>query len=183
MTNNQLLKFYRGGMKNIENMNELIDVISFRERNDTVPTDVFRVSNQLMHHAIADIFEGNRDSLITVDISDLRTLIFDTGITIIASAIASGEDRAIIATKNAISSLILEGIVMTRVRRFFIRIIYIGSLNLKEVLAVIKSLRAAVDEDTLIVTSTAVNESMDDNIRVMLFAISFDTPMECNYVI
>lgn len=171
-------------MKNIENMYELIDVISFRGSNDAIAPQVFTFSNQLMHRAIADVADAiNRDGMITVDVSDLRTLFWDAGITIMVSSIASSEDRAIIATDNAIARLFLEVEDITRVRQFLISIMHIGSLNLKEVVSVIKRVITAVDEDALIVTCTAVNESMDDKIRVTIFAIGFGTPLEGNSVI
>lgn len=159
-------------MLNMENMDELTDVISFCGSNDAAAREVFTVANELMYRAVADISDViNRDGMITVDVPDLRTLFGDAGMTIMASAIASGADRAMIATENAIASLFLEGEDMTRVSRILISITCTSSLNLKEVVTIIKCVKSAATKNTLIVTCTAVNESMDEEIRVTVFAI------------
>lgn len=171
-------------MNHIENMDELIEVVSFRVSNEALTPQVFTLTNQLMYSAIADISDViNKDGAMTVDISTLQMLFGDAGKTIMASAIASGEDRAKIATENVIASLLLEVENITSVRRFLISIMYDDSITLKDIAVALKSVRTAVDKKTIIMLCTAVNKSMDKGIRVTLFAISFDTSFECDAVI
>jgi len=165
-------------MLNIENIDELIGVISFSGRDDAAAPKVFTASNELMRLGIAGISDViNRDGIVTVDIADLHSLFLDAGMTMMVSAIASGADRAKVATETAIASLLLEGADMISVRRLLISITSTSSLKLKEVVAVIKCVKPTADEDALIVTCTAVNESMGDDLRVTVFTLGLSASL------
>lgn len=168
-------------MINIENIDELIDVISYSGRDDAAAPKVFTVANELMRLAIAGISDViNRDGMVTVDSADLHSLFLDAGMTMMVSAIASGADRAKVATETAIASLLLEGADMICVRRILISITSTSSFNLKEFVAAIKCVKAAAAENALIVTCTAVNESMGDDLRVTVFVIGLSASLGRN---
>ncbi len=168
-------------MLNIENIDELIDVISFSGRDDTAAPKVFTVANELMRLAITDISDViNRDGIVTLDIAGLRSLFLDAGMTMMVSAIASGADRARGATETAIASLLLEGADMIRVRRFLVSITSTSSLKLKELVVAIKCIKSTAAQNSLIVICTAVNESMGDDLRVTVFAIGLSASLRRN---
>lgn len=166
-------------MLNIENIDAIINVIRFGSSNDAAAPKLFTVSNELIYRAVTAISDViNKDGIVTLDIADLRTLFSAAGMTLITSSNSSGKDRLKCATNNVISNILSASVDMSNVRRFLIGITSTRSLKLKEVATAIKRVRSAATKNSLIVTCTAVNESMGDAIRVTVFAISLVPPWE-----
>lgn len=164
-------------MFNIENIDALIKMINCGGSNDAAAPELFIVSNALIYRAVTDLSDViNKDGAVTLDIADMRALFFDAGMTLIVSSTSSGIDRSRCATDKAIAKMLLKDVNVTSVRRFLISITSANSLKLKEVVTAIKCVKSAAAEKSLIVTCTAVNESMGDEIRVTVFEISFSSP-------
>src|SRR5437762_5923585 len=75
----------------------------------TTLLDAFRAANQVLQGAVQGIAELiTRPGLINVDFADVRTVMSETGMAMMGTGIASGENRAQMAAQAAISSPLLD---------------------------------------------------------------------------
>src|SRR5580765_7590200 len=77
----------------------------------TTLLDAFKAANQVLQGAVQGIAELiTRPGLINVDFADVRTVMSETGMAMMGSGIARGENRAKEAAEMAVSSPLLEDI-------------------------------------------------------------------------
>ena len=78
---------------------------------DTTLLDAFKAANQVLQGAVQGIAELiTRPGLINVDFADVRTVMAETGMAMMGSGAATGENRARAAAEAAISSPLLEDV-------------------------------------------------------------------------
>src|SRR5678815_4017173 len=78
---------------------------------DTTLLDAFKAANQVLQGAVQGIAELiTRPGLINVDFADVRTVMAETGMAMMGSGSATGENRARVAAESAISSPLLEDV-------------------------------------------------------------------------
>ena len=78
---------------------------------DTTLLDAFKAANHVLQGAVQGIAELiTRPGLINVDFADVRTVMAETGMAMMGSGAATGENRARAAAEAAISSPLLEDV-------------------------------------------------------------------------
>src|SRR5947207_15678163 len=77
----------------------------------TTLLDAFKAANEVLQGAVQGIAELiTRPGLINVDFADVRTVMSETGMAMMGSGVARGENRAKEAAEMAVSSPLLEDI-------------------------------------------------------------------------
>ena len=110
--------------------------------------------------------------LINVDFADVKTVMTNAGSAIMGIGVASGEKRALIAIKQAISSPLLDSTIEGS-RGVLINIVGGRNLTMTEVDEAATIISKTVDQDADIIFGAAIDESMQDEIKVTLIATKF----------
>ena len=118
---------------------------------------------------IADLI--TRSGLINVDFADVQTVMLGKGNAMMGTGMATGENRAEIATRNAIKSPLLEDIALNSAKGLLVNITADESLRIAEFNKINKLIRENyAAKDAQIVMGTATDENMNGAIKVTVVA-------------
>ena len=121
--------------------------------------------------SISDLIAVN--GLVNLDFADVKTVMENKGDALIGIGVATGENRAIEAAKQSVSSPLLE----TDIRGATDAIVNItggNSLSLYEVQSAVEVIRQASGTDINIIFGAVINESLEDDVIVTVVATGFD---------
>jgi cell division protein FtsZ len=147
-----------------ENLYELMD-------EDATQEDCFKAADDVLHNACAGIAEIiNVEGNVNVDFEDVKTIMGEQGQAMMGTAVASGEDRAIRAAKEAVACPLLEGIDLQGARGVLVNITSSRSLKMRETREIMDHIRGFAADDASVIFGTAYDESMGDKLRVTVVA-------------
>lgn len=118
--------------------------------------------------------------LVNLDFADVRTIMKDRGQALIGIGVGSGDNRAVEAAKQAVSSPLLETTI-TGATDCIINITGGNSLTLFEAEDAAEVVRTAADRDINIIFGAVVNETLDDEAIVTVIATGFEDETEPLY--
>lgn len=148
----------------------LLQVIEKR----TSMLDAFRIADDILRQGTQGITDLiTIPGLINLDFADVRAIMEDAGSAMMGIGIASGENRAADAAKEAISSKLLESSIVGADRILY-SITGGSDMSLQEIDEASQIINSAADEDANIIFGTVIDESMGDQIRVTVIATGFD---------
>ena len=148
----------------------LLQVIEKR----TSMLDAFRIADDILRQGTQGITDLiTIPGLINLDFADVRAIMKDAGSAMMGIGIASGENRAADAAKEAISSKLLESSIVGADRILY-SISGGSDMSLQEIDEASQIINSAADEDANIIFGTVIDESMGDQIRVTVIATGFD---------
>jgi cell division protein FtsZ len=135
------------------------------EEADTVLCDAAK--------GIAEII--TREGYINVDFADVNTIMKDGGTALMGTATYSGEDRAIRAAEDAISSPMLDNVNISGSRGILVNITAASdSLRLDETTTIVEYIQEAAGDNADIIFGTVYDEDMGDQLSVTVIATGFD---------
>ncbi len=142
---------------------------------ETTVEQAFEAADDVLRQAV----QGISDAItiygqMNVDFSDVRTVMSYTGMALMGTGISTGEDRAINAAKEAISSPLLENCTIDGARGVLINITGPSSLTLLEMSAACEVIEDAAHEDALIIIGRIVDDSMGEKIKITVIATGFE---------
>lgn len=111
--------------------------------------------------------------LINVDFADVRTVMTAAGSTLMGVGIASGENRATVAARQAIVSPLLDASI-AGARGVLFNITGGSDLTMNEVDEAAKIITAEADPDAQIIFGAAIDEKLIDQVKVTVIATGFD---------
>ena len=145
---------------------------------DTTLLDAFKSANQVLQGAVQGIAELiTRPGLINVDFADVRTVMAETGMAMMGSGAATGENRARAAAEAAISSPLLEDVNLSGAHGLLINVTAGMDLRTSEVHVVGDPIKQYASEDATIVVGYVIDPEMTDQIRVTVVATGIGRPM------
>src|SRR2546422_710555 len=114
--------------------------------------------------------------IVNVDFADVRTVMQNGGAAIMGTGMGRGENRAMEAVQQAISSPLLDNISITGATGVLINITGGEDLTLGEVTQISDVVKDAAGEDAEIIFGTVNDPAMHGEIRVTVIATGFDRP-------
>jgi cell division protein FtsZ len=136
--------------------------------------ETFKKADQVLLHAVKGISDLiNIRGLINLDFADIRTVMAAKGMAIMGSGQASGENRAIQAATQAISSPLLENISIDGATGIIINVTGGPDLTLWEVNEASTLITEAAHEDAEIIFGAVIDETMGANVSVTVIATGF----------
>lgn len=145
---------------------------------DTPIVDSFKMVDYVVLQAVRGISDLiTTPGLINLDFADIKTIMSDSGLALMGTGVARGEDRAIQAAKAAISSPLLENISISGATGIILNITGTSAMTLFEVNAASKLIQQECDEDVNIIFGTVIEDNMEDDIRVTVIATGFGRQM------
>lgn len=139
--------------------------------HDATLLDAFSKANEVLFNAVQGISELiTRPGIINVDFADVRTVMSEMGMAMMGSSTASGENRAIEAAKNAISSPLLEDVNLNGVKGLLVNITAGPDLLIGDFETVGNVIHEYAASDANVVMGTALDNSMQGDLRVTMVA-------------
>ncbi|MGI6316095.1 MAG: cell division protein FtsZ [Christensenellales bacterium] len=143
----------------------------------TTLIDAFKVADDVLKQGIQGISDLiSMPSLINLDFADISTIMKDKGLAHMGIGAATGENRAVTAAKDAITSPLLETTI-DGARSVLVNICGDPTLGLLEVDEAISLITSSVDPDANIIFGATIDESLEDTVRITVIATGFDIPV------
>jgi cell division protein FtsZ len=149
-------------------------LLSIVERN-TPLTVAFEKANEILHNATRGISELiTIPGYINVDFADVRTVMREMGDALMGSGRASGENRAIEAAQEAISSPLLDGVSIAGAQGVLVNVSGGPNMSAVEFDEAVSVIKEAAGEDANMIMGAVVDESFGDDIMVTVIATGFN---------
>lgn len=133
--------------------------------------DAFKAANDVLLGAVQGIAELiTRPGMINVDFADVRTVMSEKGRAMMGSGKATGEDRAARAAETAIACPLLEDVNLKGARGILVNVSAGPDLGMDEFADVGEAVGDFASDNALVVIGTAIDESLDDELRVTVVA-------------
>jgi cell division protein FtsZ len=137
----------------------------------TTLLDAFKSANQVLQGAVQGIAELiTRPGLINVDFADVRTVMSETGMAMMGSGAASGENRASDAAQAAISSPLLEDVNLAGANGILVNVTAGLDLAIGEFEEVGRIVKEFAADDATVVVGTVIDPEMSNQVRVTVVA-------------
>jgi len=145
---------------------------------DVTLLDAFKAANQVLQGAVQGIAELiTRSGMINVDFADVRTVMAETGMAMMGSGSARGENRAREAAEAAVSSPLLEDVNLSGAHGLLINVTAGPDLRTSEFSIVGDTVKAYASEDANVVVGCVIDPDMKDDIRVTVVATGIGRPV------
>jgi cell division protein FtsZ len=136
--------------------------------------NAFEVADSVLHQAVQSISElMTVPGLINLDFNDVATIMRGAGYAHMGVGRASGKEKAVEAAKMAIASPLLETSI-NGARGVLLSITGSPDIGLEEVEQAATMVQEAAHPDAHIIFGAAVDEKLDDEIRITVVATGFD---------
>jgi cell division protein FtsZ len=143
-------------------------------QKNTSILDAFRVVDDVLRQGVQGISDIiTVPGLINLDFADVRTIMKDAGSALMGIGKAAGDDRAVTAARQAISSPLLE-IDIAGAQGILFNISGSSSLSLYEVTEAAEEIRSAADPEANIIFGASFNERLGDEVMITVIATGFD---------
>ncbi|HET7204199.1 MAG TPA: cell division protein FtsZ [Steroidobacteraceae bacterium] len=138
---------------------------------DITLLDAFKSANQVLQGAVQGIAELiTRPGMINVDFADVKTVMAETGMAMMGSGHAKGENRARSAAEAAISSPLLEDVNLSGAHGLLINVTAGMDLRTSEFHTVGETVKQYASDDATVVVGYVIDHEMSDEIRVTVVA-------------
>ena len=142
---------------------------------DTTVVEAFQLADSVLHQAakgISDLI--NVHGLINLDFADVQTIMKKMGEAIMGTGVAQGEERAVLAAQQAISSPLLDDASISGAQGVLVNITGSADLTLLEVDAATNIIFEEAGKDANIIFGAVIDPSLGDEIRVTVIATGFN---------
>ncbi len=139
--------------------------------------------NEILYEAtkgIAEIITSEGE--INVDFADVRTVMEASGMALMGTGTAAGENRAIEAAQKAISSPLLEGMDIRGAKAMLVNITASSNLTMQEVEDGMNTIQEAAGEDVNVIFGLVKKEEMNDYLSFTVIATGFEANAQVNPV-
>lgn len=136
--------------------------------------EAFRMADEVLLHGVQGITDLiTTPGLINVDFADVKTIMTNAGSSLMGIGNARGDNRAVVAGQNAISSPLLESSI-DGARGVLINVSGGSDLGLFEVNEAASIITRAAHPDANIIYGMAVDDQLGDEVRVTVIASGFE---------
>lgn len=140
----------------------------------TTMKEAFQVADDVLRQGVQGISELiTLPGMINLDFADVRTTMRDAGQALLGIGMGSGDNRAVRAAENAVSSPLLETSV-DGARSILLSITGGSDLSLLEVSEAAKVVQEAAHPEANIIFGANIDDSVDDEVWITVIATRFD---------
>jgi len=134
----------------------------------------FRIADDILCQAVQGISDIiTIPGIINRDFADIKTIMQGMGYAVMGTASASGENRAVEAARQAISSPLLEEASIQGARGILLNVSGSSSLGLHEVHEASTIIQQAAHEDANIIFGAVLNEALGETVKITVIATGF----------
>lgn len=144
----------------------------------TTVMEAFRVSDSILNQGVQGISDLIvKPGLVNVDFADVRTIMKNAGSALMGIGIGTGENRAAMAAKEAISSPLLE-VSIDGAMGILFNISGGPDLTLKEINRAAQIIGENAHAEANIIYGTTIDPELTDQVRITVIATGFDSGNE-----
>ncbi len=143
-------------------------------KKSTPILDAFKPSDDLLRQGVQGISDLiTTAGLINVDFADVKEIMKERGMAMMGIGIASGENRAVEAATNAVSSSLPEESHITNAKGILINITGSSAMTMEEFDAISRVIHDQVHPDANIIIGVVMDEELGEAIKVTAIATGF----------
>jgi cell division protein FtsZ len=169
-----------------DNVDTLITIpnqrlLSIVDRKTSI-RQAFQTADSVLYQAtkgISDLI--NRHGIINLDFADVKTIMKNMGDAIMGTGLATGEERAVLAAQQAISSPLLNDMNIHGANGLLINVTGGEDLNLFEVDEACKIITEEAGSDADIIIGAVIDGNLTDEIMITVIATGFGNTSPRNY--
>ncbi len=136
--------------------------------------NAFKMADEVLLQGVSGITNLiTTPGLINTDFADVKMVLSNAGSALMGIGQASGDERAVSAAKQAISSPLLESAI-DGARGVLLNITGPSSMGLFEMNAAAEIIHAVAHQDANIIFGTVIDDEMGDEVKVTVIAAGFD---------
>ncbi len=136
--------------------------------------DSFKLADNVLGQAVQGISDLiMMPGLINVDFNDVKTIMTESGTALMGIGESSGENRAAMAARSAISSPLLD-ISINGAKGILYNVIGGPDMTMNEIADASEIISSNADSDANIIFGATIDESMGDKIKISVIATGFD---------
>ncbi len=142
-------------------------------------TDALKMADSILYQAtrgISDLI--NIHGLINLDFADVRTVMLNMGDAIMGTGIGHGEERAILAAQQAISSPLLQNCNIQGAQGLLVNVTGDPTMSLHEVNDAASIIYEEAGEEANVIFGAVIDTSLTDEFRVTVIATGFNQPLD-----
>jgi cell division protein FtsZ len=141
--------------------------------------DAFVVADNVLRQAVQGISDLiTTPGLINLDFADIQTIMTDMGHGVMGTGVARGDNRAMDAAHQAISSPLLEESSIDGARGVLLNVTGSPDIALHEVHDVAAIIRESAHEEAHIIFGAVIDERLENELRVTVIATGFQRSAE-----
>lgn len=141
--------------------------------------DALKKADEVLLHATQGISSLiSKTGLVNVDFADVRTVMRNGGSALMGTGVGRGDNRAMEAAQQAISSPLLDNISIAGSTGVLLNIAGGGDLTLGEVTQISEIVHEAAGDEAEIIFGAVHEPAMQGEIRVTVIATGFDKAMQ-----
>ena len=151
-------------------------LMSIVDKNTTLP-EAFQMADTILHQAakgISDLI--NVQGVINLDFADVETIMKNMGEAIMGTGVASGDERAVLAAQQAISSPLLDDASIKGAQGVLVNITGGDDLTLMEANEATSIIFEEAGVSANIIFGAVIDPTLQDEIRVTVIATGFNIP-------
>ncbi|HKJ86043.1 MAG TPA: cell division protein FtsZ [Spirochaetia bacterium] len=138
-------------------------------------TQAFLVADDVLRQAVQGISDLiTKPGEINIDFADVRTIMSGQGDAIMGIGVGDGDNRAVDAATAAINNPLLEDASIEGAKGILVNVSGGLDFTLSEYEEILNIITANADQDALIIAGTAVDELMENEVKVSVIATGFD---------
>ena len=136
--------------------------------------EAFSVADSVLGQAVQGISDLiTSPGLINVDFADVKTIMSSAGSALMGMGVGTGENRAQIAARSAISSPLLD-VSIEGAKGILFNITGGKDLTMDEVNQAAETISGVADVDANIIFGTVIDENLVDQVKITVLATGFD---------
>jgi cell division protein FtsZ len=136
--------------------------------------NAFKMADEVLLQGVSGITNLiTTPGLINTDFADVKMILSNAGSALMGIGEGSGDDRAVLAARKAISSPLLESAI-DGARGVLLNITGPSSMGLFEMNAAAEIIHGVAHPDANIIFGTVIDDEMGDEVRVTVIAAGFD---------
>jgi len=137
--------------------------------------DAFQIVDDVLRQGVQGISELiTVPGLINVDFADVKTIMSDTGSSLMGIGTGTGENRAMEAANAAISSPLLD-VSIDGARGILFTITGGTNLGMQEVAEAAKIITNSADDNAKVIFGAVIDETLGEDVRITVIATGFDS--------
>lgn len=138
-------------------------------------TQAFLLADDVLRQAVQGISDLiTKPGEINIDFADVRTIMHGQGEALMGIGVGDGDNRAVDAATSAINNPLLEDASIEGAKGILVNVSGGMDFALSEYEEILNIITANADEDALIIAGTAIDELMENEVKVSVIATGFN---------
>jgi len=138
-------------------------------------TEAFLMADDVLRQGVQGISDLiTKPGEINIDFADVKTIMNGRGDALMGIGVGNGDNRSVDAATNAINNPLLEDARIEGAKGILVNVSGGLDFSLTEYEEVLNIITANADDDALIISGSAIDELMEDEVKVSVIATGFN---------